>query len=72
MKRLMRILDVDVDKWNMLLSKASKISWNIMKFGIFSIMFMTRYYLLKFFFISDDMNATCDIFGTTSQGQLDI
>ena len=39
---------------------------------VFSIMFMTRYYLLKFVFIVDDINATCDIFGTTSQGQLEI
>ena len=39
---------------------------------VFSIMFRTRYYLHKFVFILDVYNATCDIFGTTSQGQLDI
>ena len=44
----------------------------VQKYLITSIMFMTRYYLLKFVFILDDINATCDIFGTTSQGQLDI
>ena len=48
--------------------------YNFYKFlcEIFSIMFRTRYYLLKFVFILDDINDTCEIFGTTSQGQLNI
>ena len=37
MKRLERIFDVNVNKWNMLLLKALEISWNIMESEMFSL-----------------------------------